>query len=57
MKRSPRRQLLLGLAAVLLTCHLPAHADEQMDAIHKRGRLKVAVYNNFPPYSEGDKEN
>lgn len=55
MKRFPRRQLLLGLAAVLLACHLPAHADEQMDAIHKRGRLKVAVYNNFPPYSDAGK--
>jgi ABC-type amino acid transport substrate-binding protein len=26
-----------------------------MDAIHKRGRLKVAVYNNFPPYSDAGK--
>jgi len=55
MKRFPRRQLLLGLAALLLTSHLPAHADEQMDAIHKRGRLKVAVYNDFPPYSDAGK--
>ncbi|MDD3325836.1 MAG: transporter substrate-binding domain-containing protein [Zoogloea sp.] len=55
MKRFPRRQLLLGLAALLLTSHLPAHADEQMDAIHKRGRLKVAVYNDFPPYSNAGK--
>ncbi|KAB2970610.1 transporter substrate-binding domain-containing protein [Zoogloea sp.] len=55
MKRSPRRPFLLTLAALLLTCHLPAQADEQMDAIHKRGRLKVAVYNNFPPYSDAGK--
>ena len=55
MKRFPRCQLLLGLAALLLTSHLPAHADEQMDAIHKRGRLKVAVYNDFPPYSDAGK--
>ena len=46
---------LLALAALLLTAHLPAQADEQMDAIHKRGRLKVAVYNNFPPYSDAGK--
>lgn len=55
MKRLSRRPLLLGLAALLLTCHLPASADEQMDAIRKRGRLKVAVYNNFPPYSDAGK--
>ncbi|WP_298597718.1 transporter substrate-binding domain-containing protein [Zoogloea sp.] len=55
MKRFPRRQLLLGLAALLLTSHLPAHADEPMDAIHKRGRLRVAVYNDFPPYSDAGK--
>ncbi|WP_153161856.1 ABC transporter substrate-binding protein [Zoogloea sp. 1C4] len=55
MKRAPRRQLILALAALLLTAHLPAQADEQMDAIHKRGRLKVAVYNNFPPYSDAGK--
>ena len=55
MKRPPRRQLLLGLVALLLTCHLPARADDQMDAINKRGRLKVAVYNNFPPYSDAGK--
>ena len=55
MKRAPRRQLMLALAALLLTAHLPAQADEQMDAIHKRGRLKVAVYNNFPPYSDAGK--
>ncbi len=55
MKRFPRRQLLLGLSALLLTCHLPAHADEPMDAIHKRGRLRGAVYNDFPPYSDAGK--
>ena len=55
MKRPSRRLLLLGLSTLLLTGHLPAHADEHMDAIHKRGRLKVAVYNNFPPYSDAGK--
>ncbi len=55
MKRFTRRPVLLTLAALLLTCHLPAQADEQMDAVRKRGRLKVAVYNNFPPYSDAGK--
>lgn len=55
MIRPTRRHILLALAALSLTCHLPAHADEQMDAIQKRGRLKVAVYNNFPPYSDAGK--
>lgn len=53
--RPTRRYFSLALAASLLTCCLPAHADEQMDTIRKRGRLKVAVYNNFPPYSDAGK--
>lgn len=55
MTRPSRRFFLLGLAALSLTCHLPAQADEQMDSIRKRGRLKVAVYNNFLPYSDAGK--
>lgn len=54
MNRS-RRPFLFALAALLLGSHLPAQADEQMDSIRKRGRLKVAVYNNFPPYSDAGK--
>ena len=54
MNRS-RRPFLFALAALLLGSHLPAQADEQLDSIRKRGRLKVAVYNNFPPYSDAGK--
>lgn len=55
MNRSRRRPFLFALAALLLGSHLPAQADEQLDSIRKRGRLKVAVYNNFPPYSDAGK--
>lgn len=55
MNRFRRRPFLFALAALLLGSHLPAQADEQMDSIRKRGRLKVAVYNNFPPYSDAGK--
>ena len=54
MNRS-RRPFLFALAALLIGSHLPAQAEEQMDSIRKRGRLKVAVYNNFPPYSDAGK--
>lgn len=55
MTRSTRRCFFLAFAALLLINLVPAHADEQMDSIRKRGRLKVAVYNNFPPYSDAGK--
>lgn len=50
-----RRCFFSAFAALLLVCLSPAQADEQMDIIRKRGRLKVAVYNNFPPYSDAGK--
>lgn len=46
-----RRQLLRTLALAPVVSALPAIADEQMDAIRKRGRLSIAVYNDFAPYS------
>lgn len=49
-----RRRFLQALAAMPLAAALPAAADEQLDAIRKRGRLSVAVYNDFAPYSIGD---
>lgn len=55
MTHPKRRHLFLAFAALMFTCLVPAQADEQMDAISKRGRLKVAVYNNFPPYSDAGK--
>ena len=47
-----RRQLLRALAAMPLAAALPALADEEFDAIRKRGRLSIAVYNDFAPYSK-----
>ena len=55
MTCSTRRHFFLAFAALLLICLSPVQADEQMDTIRKRGRLKVAVYNNFPPYSDAGK--
>lgn len=49
-----RRRFLQALAAMPLAAALPAIADEQLDAIRKRGRLSVAVYNDFAPYSMGN---
>lgn len=50
-----RRHFFPALAALMFFNLLPAQADEQMDTIRKRGRLKVAVYDNFPPYSDAGK--
>lgn len=55
MISSTYRHLFLAFATLMFTCVFPAQADEQMEAIQKRGRLKVAVYNNFPPYSDAGK--
>jgi polar amino acid transport system substrate-binding protein len=46
-----RRQFLHALAAMPLAAALPALADEPLDAIRTRGRLSIAVYNEFAPYS------
>lgn len=53
-----RRNLLKALATLPLSATLPAipaMADEQLDTIRKRGRLLIAVYDKFAPYSEGEK--
>lgn len=50
-----RRHFLTALAALVLAAPLPTLADEQYDAIRKRGRLSIAVYNNFAPYSDAEK--
>jgi ABC-type amino acid transport substrate-binding protein len=55
MTLSTRRRFFLALAASLLTSFAPVQADEEMDAIVKRGRLSFAVYNEFPPYSDNEK--
>ena len=48
--KSDRRLWLKALAATPLFATLPARADD-MAAIRQRGRLRIAVYNNFPPYA------
>jgi polar amino acid transport system substrate-binding protein len=53
--RIDRRLWLKVLAAVVvLAAVLPAAADD-LEGIRKRGRLRIAVYNDFPPYSAGGK--
>lgn len=53
--RDERRHLMKALAAIPLSALLPAHADEQLNGIKRSGRLRVAVYDNFPPYSDAGK--
>lgn len=48
--KNDRRLWLKALAATPLLAVLPAGADE-MEAIRRRGRLRIAVYNDFPPYA------
>ena len=45
-----RRRLLKALTALPLAAALPAFADG-LEAIRQRGRLRIAVYNDFPPYA------
>ncbi|MCE1241392.1 MAG: transporter substrate-binding domain-containing protein [Azonexaceae bacterium] len=49
--KNDRRRWLKGLAALPLSAALPAFAEGSLDAIRQRGRLRIAVYNDFPPYS------
>lgn len=54
--KTDRRLWLKGLAALPFAAALPALASEGLEAIRQRGRLRIAVYNNFPPYAmEGGK--
>lgn len=48
--KTDRRLWLKGLAAMPLAMALPARADG-LENIRQRGRLRVAVYNDFAPYS------
>ncbi len=50
-----RRQFLLTAGAAALAAALPARATELPAAIRSKGALKVAVYNNFAPYSSQGK--
>lgn len=46
-----RRHFLKGLAALPLAARLPALADER-PGVGEGGRLRIAVYDRFPPYSD-----
>ena len=48
--KNNRRLWLKALAATPLFAALPSRADD-MAAIRQRGRLRIAVYNDFPPYA------
>ncbi|UCV27414.1 substrate-binding periplasmic protein [Ferribacterium limneticum] len=48
--RNDRRLWLKALAALPIFSALPALADS-LETIRQRGRLRVAVYNDFPPYA------
>lgn len=50
-----RRHFLKALAALPLATLLPARADAQANAVAPGGRLRIAVYNNFAPYSHAGK--
>ncbi|PKO87989.1 MAG: ABC transporter substrate-binding protein [Betaproteobacteria bacterium HGW-Betaproteobacteria-12] len=48
--RNDRRRCLQALAALPLSLALPAIADA-LETVRQRGSLRIAVYNDFPPYS------
>ncbi|MFC5300839.1 substrate-binding periplasmic protein [Azospira restricta] len=48
--KTDRRACLRALAALPLWLALPAAADD-LETIRSRGRLRIAVYNDFPPYA------
>ena len=52
--KTDRRRFLLAAGAAALAASLPARADA-LEEIRKRGSLRVAVYNNFAPYSNQGK--
>lgn len=48
--KNDRRRCLKALAALPLCLALPAVADA-LETVRQRGSLRIAVYNDFPPYS------
>jgi ABC-type amino acid transport substrate-binding protein len=48
--KNDRRRCLKALAALPLCLALPAAADA-LETVRQRGSLRIAVYNDFPPYS------
>ena len=48
--KNDRRLWLKAFAAFPIAFALPASADT-LTSVRERGRLRVAVYNDFPPYA------
>lgn len=48
--KTERRRAVAALLALALALPFPALADG-LDTVRAKGRLRVAVYNDFPPYS------
>lgn len=49
--KNDRRAFLTGMGACLLTGALPSLASENLE-LQQPGRLRIAVYADFPPYSD-----
>jgi ABC-type amino acid transport substrate-binding protein len=47
-----RRHFIKALVALPLAAQLPVLADQQLEAMSQRRRLRIAVYDRFPPYSD-----
>ncbi len=49
--KTDRRRFLHALAALPFAAALPARAADALETVRQRGSLRIAVYNDFPPYS------
>lgn len=49
--KTDRRLWLKALAALPIAAAVPARADG-LETIRQRGRLRIAIYNDFPPYGQ-----
>ena len=49
--KNDRRLWLKAFASLPMAFALPASADDALASVRQKGRLRVAVYNDFPPYA------
>ncbi|HLO61457.1 MAG TPA: transporter substrate-binding domain-containing protein [Azonexus sp.] len=49
--KNDRRLWLKAFAGLPIAFALPASAQDTLAAVRQKGRLRVAVYNDFPPYA------
>ena len=49
--KTDRRLWLKALSALPLLAVLPARASNALEEIRQRGRLRIGIYNDFPPYA------